>query len=130
MPTIPDFNFRTYVRTNNWNVRASISEDSEEWFDVQVPDISAGGLQFVTERKYEPSDKLRIKLYIDPLMSGSTNPFLVDAALIIRRLRAAPSGRNSYSSEFTEMSNEDKVRLDILINWTMENFGRSDFKDE
>jgi len=107
-----------------------VSKDSKEWFEVQVPDISAGGLQLVTDRVFEPDEILCIDLNIDPLMSGNPNNFVLKAKLIVKRLISSRADSHTYSAAFSDISNEDKVRLDILVNWTMENFGSSGMKEE
>ena len=112
---------RDYVRTDNWSVVALARKDAdgEKWFDVRIPNIAAGGLLFTTDLTFEVGDVLYYDMKIDPLTPGITTTIPMKVKGIIRGNRGQDrDGLNSYSVEFLEISNNDRIRLDELIRMT------------
>jgi len=113
-------NNREFVRVGNWSVNAKIctNEGFGQWADVQVLNIAAGGLLFLTDLTFEKGDKIRFDLLIDPLTPGVPMKIPMKVVGEIRDDRGTKSGMRSYSIEFTEISNNDRIRLDELVRHT------------
>ena len=117
---------RINPRTNNWKISAKISEATKEWFEVKVPDISAGGLMFRTERTYQDGDALHFDLLVDPVMHdiyGKIKEMHIKAKAVIVSHRNSKNNTNSFGVKFTEMAAGDRVRLDELIRLTIMKYG-------
>jgi len=110
---------REYVRTDNWSVVAKIHKDkdadTEEWTEVKVPDLAAGGLLFLTDLTFEKGDELWFDLEIDPMTPGIYGKIRMKAKGEIRGDRGIRDEKHAYSVEFLEISETDKIRLDELI---------------
>jgi len=111
---------REYVRTDNWAVVAKICKDENagQWFDVLVPDVSSGGLLFLTDLEFMKDDALSFDLQIDPMTPGIYGIIRMKAKGAVRGDRGVRNGKRAFSVEFTEMSETDKIRLDELIRLT------------
>jgi hypothetical protein len=111
---------REYVRTDYWSVIAQISkeDDTEQWVDVQVPNIAAGGLLFLTDIAFELGDVLWFDLQIDPIMPGISGKIHMRVKGEIKGDRGMDKGLRSLSVAFTEISKSDRIRLDELVRMT------------
>ena len=110
---------RRYVRTGNWSISAVAGkEDAEKWSDVSVHDIAAGGLLFTSEMPYETGDLLRFDLLIDPMAPGIARRIPMNVKGKITEERSMRDGKRTYSVIFTEISRDDRVRLDELVRIT------------
>ena len=110
---------RQYVRTGNWSVSAFVSrDDTDPWSDALVLDIAAGGLLFLTDMSYEKGDILRFDLQIDPMTPGITRKIPMKATGEITGDRGIRDGKRAFSVKFTEISKEDRIRIDELIRMT------------
>ena len=111
---------REYVRTDNWSVTAKVSKDenAEQWVEVQVPNLAAGGLLFLSKTKYDIGDILWFDLLIDPMTPGITRKIPMKAKGEVRGDRGETGGTYSYSVVFTEISKGDRIRLDELVHMT------------
>ena len=112
-----EFN-RDYVRTNNWHVEAKISEDSRQWFDVRVSDISAGGLLFYTDRLFKKGDSVWLDIYIHPIMVGG-DICLKNVKAVISGVRGTQNNLNAFAVKFTDISSDCKIHLDELVRQTV-----------
>ena len=117
-------NVRAYVRTNYWSVEAKVSLDQETWTEVQVPDISAGGLQFLSHDTISEGQSVWFDLSINPLMREVPDMVYVEAKGVVKRAIGANNRVRTYGVEFTEITENERIRLDVLINRTIEKFGR------
>ena len=117
-------NVRAYVRTNYWSVEAKVSRDKETWTEVQVPDISAGGLQYLSDQAFTEGETVWFDLSINPLMREVPDMVYVEAKGLVKRVIGANNKVRTYGVEFTEISENERIRLDVLINRTIEKFGR------
>jgi hypothetical protein len=105
---------RDYARTDNFSVDAKISANKKEWFRVQVPNIAAGGLLFITDRQYQLGDLLYFDLRIDPRITIII-PISFNIRGEIKHDRGVEAGKHTYAVTFTEITPNDQIRLDELV---------------
>jgi len=115
---------RDYVRTDSWSVSAKVcrENDPEQWFDVRVPNIAAGGALILTETVFEVGEGVELDMEIDPMAPGITRKVPMKAKGVVKSDRGVNEGKHSYSVEFTEISKNDKTRLDEMIRMTNYSF--------
>jgi len=92
--------------------------DAPQWSDAHVMDIAAGGLLFLTDMPYEKDEVLRFDLLIDPMAPGISRKIPVKAKGVITSDRGMREGKRAFSVKFTEISKEDRIRIDELIRIT------------
>ena len=110
---------RKYVRTGNWSVTATVSKgDAQQRSDAIVLDIAAGGLLFLTDMSYESGDLLRFDLQIDPMAPGISRKIRMKVKGEVIGDRGMRGGKHAFSVKFTEISKEDRIRIDELIRMT------------
>jgi hypothetical protein len=117
-------NKRDYVRTNNFSIDAKISEDGQEWYSVKVPNVAAGGLIFLTEREYKPGDVLTFEMRIDPRII-IVIPINMKFKGTVKSDRGQEDGKNMYAVVYSEISNDDQIRLDELVRLAIARYGES-----
>jgi len=93
-------------------------DDAQQRNDVVVLDIAAGGLLFLTDVPYETGDLLRFDLHIDPMAPGISRKIRMKAKGEVTGDRGVRGGKHAFSVKFTEISNEDRIRIDELIRMT------------
>jgi hypothetical protein len=113
---------RGYVRTDNFSVDAKTSENGNDWHDVTVPNIAAGGLLFETDYVHKEGDPLWFNLLIDPRIA-IVIPVSVRAKGVIKNERGTHSGKNVYAVEFIEISSDDQIRMDELVRLAIAKYG-------
>jgi len=108
---------RDYVRTDNWSItaKAGKTDDPDSWFDVRVPNIAAGGALFTTDVVFDIGEKVWLSMEIDPMAPGFVMKIPMKVEAVVRGDRGTKDGLNSYSVEFTMISNNDRIRLDEII---------------
>ena len=112
-------NNRNYVRTGSWSVNATVKrDDTQQLNDVTVIDIAAGGLLFLTDISYEKGDSLRFDLNIDPMTPGIPRKIRIKTKGEVTSDRGVKDGKRAFSVMFTEISKEDRIRIDELIRMT------------
>ena len=109
---------RTSQRTNMWNVVAKASEDRKSWFSVIIPNVSAGGLMFSTDKPYDIGDRLWFDLDIDPILPGIEKYQLL-VQCEIKNKREIYDTINGYGTIFCALQNSDATQLNELIDRTM-----------
>ena len=113
---------REYVRTENWSVVAKTSKDGdaepEQWTSVQVPDLAAGGILFLTDITYEKGDSMWFDLQIDPMTPGVYGTIKIKTKGEIKAVRGKREELNAYAVAFLDMTDSDKIRLDELVRLT------------
>ena len=110
---------RQYVRTGNWSVSALVSNvDAQQWSEALVQNIAAGGLLFLTDISYEVGDLLLFDLQIDPMTPGICRKIPMKATGEIVSDRGIKDGKHAFSVKFTDISKEDRIRIDELIRMT------------
>jgi len=115
--------YRDYIRTSNWNIHAKISADKKQWFDVQVPNISANGLLFLTDRSYEKDDTVWFDLKIAPMAIGPDFKVNINVKAIVQSDRGTQDNMRIFSVKFTEISDSDTIQLDELVRLTVSKYG-------
>ena len=106
------FDRRTAHRSD-LNVEANVSEDRQQWVRVHVLDISCGGLRFMADREFIIGDNLWFDLYVT---SAKRNLTLKVRGEILDEL-GGQDVMHIYRVEFKEISNEDRINLDELVNY-------------
>ena len=109
---------RNYVRTGNWSVTAKVSRSDSKSSEASVLDIAAGGLLFVSDVNYENGELLRFDLHIDPMAPGIPRKIRIKTKGEVTSNRGIRDGKNAFSVKFTEISKEDRIRIDELIRMT------------
>jgi hypothetical protein len=111
---------RDYARTDSWSViaRASKDDGANQWFDVRIPNIAAGGMLFVTDRQLSLGDVLWFDMQIDPMTPGIIGVIPMKVKGEIKGDRGSKGSQYSYSVEFTEILKSDRIRLDELVTKT------------
>ena len=115
---------RAYVRTDNWSVHASISktEVSKQWEEVEVTEMSAGGLTFNSTTQFSIDDILWFDLNINPMIAGMPYEFNAKIKGKIKSDRGQTGGSHEYGIEFQELPYSTRVRLDELVRLTISKY--------
>ena len=116
-------NSRTYVRTGNWHITAQSSSDDKEWTDITVPNISANGLLFLSDKPYTPGDTVQLKLVIDPLLVTPSLTYQITASAIVKSIRGEQDGMQLIAVQFKKISQSDQIQLDELVRMTVSKYG-------
>jgi c-di-GMP-binding flagellar brake protein YcgR len=102
---------RISIRTNLLGVSAKISKDGWKWDEVEVKDISDGGLGFVAPSAFPVGEML--------LLEGETSDFArtMDISCDIKIIFAGetPEGKHTYGVRFMNMSKAQQTSLGIFI---------------
>ena len=106
---------RNYVRTDDMVVTAKVSEDAKNWFSASVPNIAAAGLLFLSEKAYKEGDLLWLDLDVNPRLPEMIEHFHVKTKALVKNVRKEQDKMNSYGVVFTEISENDRIRLDEMI---------------
>ncbi|MDR0248658.1 MAG: PilZ domain-containing protein [Oscillospiraceae bacterium] len=109
---------RDYVRTSNWSVDAKYSKDNHAWLEAEIPNIAAGGLLMLADEGLQKDDEIWVDLIIDPIL-GPSIPVHIKAKAVVKAERAPQEHKHSYAVVFTDISQEDKIRLDELVRMTI-----------
>ena len=113
---------RATQRTNMWNVVAKVSTDRWHWISVIIPNISAGGLMFATDKHFDLGDRLWFELEIDPVLP-SIEQFNFKVQCEIKNKREMEGGINGYGVIFCDISNANCAQLKDLIDRTVLVYG-------
>lgn len=101
---------RSYPRCDNLVCKILMSTDGIRWEEVELCDISAGGLKFITESSHEVGASLRFNLYIYNMLS-EFNMKMEGKIVRIDRSR----GKNAYAVKFVNFNKYHQIQLDELI---------------
>ena len=118
-------NKRKSARTDLFSVLAKISKDGEHWSDIEIVDISTGGVLFKAASAFEEGDHVWFDLLIKPIM------FITHTTLNIKTqgevLDSRPARENStvYGAKFSRLPSRDETELGMLIQMIYEKYGRS-----
>ena len=121
-----DSHYRDYIRTSSWNIVAKISDDNTEWIDVQVPNISASGLLFLTNKPYRKGDVVWFSLDIAPIVVGPNFHIKMTIKAAVKGNREEQDGMSCFAVKFTDISVGDQIRLDELVQKTVATYGLSE----
>ena len=118
---------REYVRTDDWDITAKVSADTQKWFDVKVSDMSAGGLMFHFNSDagfdivYKENDIVCLDVHINPRMLH-IGDIRIEAKAVIKSVRESGGGY-AVGAEFAELPQNTKIHLDEVISWTKTRYG-------
>jgi c-di-GMP-binding flagellar brake protein YcgR len=101
---------RKYKRCDSIVCKALMSVDESRWDNVELNDISAGGLSFYSSYKFEEKSRLFFNLYVYNMLS-EFNIRLEGRVVRIDRNR----GRNVYAVKFENINKYQQVQLDELV---------------
>lgn len=101
---------RKYQRCDSLVCKALISTNEARWENIDLCDISAGGLQFTSHRNFSDKMKLYFNLYVYNMLSE------FNIKLEGRVIRVIQSrGKNVYAIDFENMNKYQQVQLDELV---------------
>jgi c-di-GMP-binding flagellar brake protein YcgR len=101
---------RKYQRCNRTVCKARLSKDSRRWGDIELCDISAGGLMFASNSTYEINTPIQLQLTVYNMLSEFVMKL---EGHIIREQRE--KDRFSYSVKFDSINKYNQVQLDEVI---------------
>jgi c-di-GMP-binding flagellar brake protein YcgR len=101
---------RKYQRCDSLICKALMSEDESRWDNVELNDISAGGLGFLSYHAFRENDKLFFNLYVYNMLSE----FIIKLEGRVVRIDRN-RGRNVYAIRFENMNKYQQVQLDELV---------------
>ena len=107
-----------------WEMEAKISEDKETWSDVELLDVSVGGLAFKTDKIYNPKDALWLDVYINPKML-TVSDIHINAKGRVTGIRDI-GGSHAASVEFTEIPQDTQSRWGIIMELITVKYGDLD----
>jgi len=112
---------RAYQRSNHFYTVAKISSDEKVWKEVEIVDLSSGGLQMYTPDIYQTGDILWFHLKVQ----GFFSEFEIKAQGKVRRLQLNDNS-NLYGIAFIGLRHD----LEILLDENVRNdrpFGRNPY---
>ena len=115
---------RKSVRTNNFTVTAKIKREDGSSSDVDVSDISAGGLLFLSKEAFAKGEKILIDLTIEPIVLIRYNPLSIETQGEV--LKVCDENTSHYAAVFKGMASSVEKELDILITKIFSKFVRED----
>lgn len=101
---------RKYQRFSKTICKASISFDGMGWKDVELCDISAGGLRFSSKRNFEKNAHLKFDLNVYNAFSEFN--MKVEGSIINSN---AASDKTEYAVKFDNINKYTQVQLDEII---------------
>lgn len=101
---------RKYQRCSSTICKASVSVDRCRWQEVELRDLSAGGVKFATEKSYNQD----ITLYFDLSLYNALSEFNMKLEGTIVR-QEADKGCNLYAVKFVNIDKYKSVQLDEII---------------
>jgi len=101
---------RNYPRCSNLICKLFVSTNGIRWDEIELYDISAGGLKYATEVTYEVGAKIRFNLYIYNMLSEFNMKLEGE---IVRAERC--KGKNAYAVKFIDFNKYHQIQLDELI---------------
>lgn len=120
---------RKYQRCDNLVCKALISTDETRWENMELCDISAGGLLFTTKHNLHEGIKLYFNLYVYNMLS-EFNIKLEGRVVRVQRSKS----RDIYAVRYENLNKYIQVQLDELIKskMTVKNSPEHEFvlKDE
>jgi len=101
---------RKYQRCDSLVCKTFMSTDEKRWNDIELCDISAGGLRFKSGCTYEVKVRVYFNLYVYNMLSEFN--MRMEGEVI----RGEKSGQtNTYEVKFTNVNKYNQIQLDELI---------------
>ena len=101
---------RRYQRCDSIICKALMSVDESRWVNVELSDISAGGLGFYSNCSFDEKARLFFNLYVYNMLS-EFNIKLEGHIIRVDRNH----GRNVYAIRFININKYQQVQLDELV---------------
>jgi hypothetical protein len=101
---------RKYQRCDNLVCKALISTDEKRWENMELCDISAGGLQFTTKHNLHEGMKLYFNLYVYNMLSE----FNIKLEGCVVRVDRSKCG-DIYAVRYENLNKYHQVQLDELV---------------
>ena len=101
---------RKYQRCTSTICKALMSTDSRRWSEIDLFDISAGGLRFVSQNQFPVNMPLQFQLKVYNMLSEFN--MRVEGHILRSELKGA---KQEYSVKFDDMNKYTRVQLDELI---------------
>jgi hypothetical protein len=115
--------YRDYIRTSYWSIVAKISDDEQKDVPVTVPNISASGLLFQTEKEYKEGDHVQFELDIDPLIVMPSLHLIIKSSVHIVSDRGVKDNVHTYAAKFKDISHSDRIQLDEMVRMSIAKYG-------
>jgi hypothetical protein len=101
---------RKYQRCTKTICKAFLSADGQRWNDMELSDISAGGLRFSSRKKFENNTQLKFNLNVYNALSEFN--MKIEGSV----LHSAFSGdKAEYAVKFNNINKYTQVQLDEVI---------------
>ena len=109
----------------NWHMEAKTSADNKTWSEVEMSDISDGGLGFSTSKSYNKGDILFIDAYINPKMVRFGDISITTQSVVTG---VRQSGENNFivGVRFTGLSNDAQSYLGSIVDIIISKYGVAD----
>lgn len=101
---------RKYQRCDSMICKALMSKDECRWDNIELSDISAGGLSFYSNCAFDDKTRLFFNLYVYNMLS-EFNIKLEGHIIRVDRNR----GKNVYAITFDNINKYQQVQLDELV---------------
>lgn len=101
---------RKYQRCDSLVCKALISTNEVRWENIDLCDISAGGLLFTSNYNFSDNSKLYLNLYVYNMLSE----FIIKLEGKIIRVDRS-KGKNIYAIKFETLNKYQQVQLDELV---------------
>lgn len=101
---------RKFQRCSKIICKALISPDKKLWNEIEVIDISAGGLKFVSKKEYSVKEKFNVDLTVFNAYSEFNMRF---EGIIVRK--STSNNETTYGVEFVNSNKYQQIQLDEII---------------
>ena len=112
---------RRSVRTNNLSIISKVSADGENWDDIEVSNISSGGLLFISDTSLAKGDTVWFDLTVEPVALIKYNALHIQAQGEVLSDRFVHNNVHYYAAKFTDISPDIQTELDMLIHDILDN---------
>ncbi|MDF2522588.1 MAG: type pilus assembly PilZ [Clostridiales bacterium] len=101
---------RKFNRCSKVICKAHLSIDKKQWHEIDVADLSAGGLQFYSKKAYTINEKF----FIEVTVFNAYSEFNLSFEGIIKR-KDPDNNEIAYGIEFINFNKYQQVQLDEII---------------
>jgi hypothetical protein len=101
---------RKYQRCYNMIGKVIISYNERDWMEIDLCDVSANGLRFMSNSKIDLNSKLYVHMYIYNMLSEFSLRFEADVLRYDNH-----SGKNEYAAKFCNVDKYKLIQLDEIV---------------
>lgn len=101
---------RRYQRCSNTVCKTLLSLDKNRWEGIELCDISAGGLKFISSKDFDCEEHLNFNISLYNMLSEFNLRF---EAAIVRK--ETSEGKNVYAAKFINVNKYNQIQLDEVI---------------